>query len=144
MCINTHLIFNHKNFAKLEHLLSSLSVKPSIIAVAKTLLKPATQTSFHTNLPGYTFLSNHCINHRGGRVAFYIINNLTYIHPIDLNVMNEKIIEALYIGIKLKKKTFTCGVIYRSPFQDATLHCSFVKSIKESSNKINKSDCFPV
>ena len=56
--------------------------------------------------------------------------------------MNEKIIEALHIDIKLKEKTITCGVIYRSPFQDAKPHYSFVKSLEESINKIKRRDCF--
>ena len=106
LCINIRSIVNHKNFAKLEGLLSSLSVKPSIIAVTETWLKPA-QTGFHINLPGYTFLSNPRIYHRRGGVAFYIRNNLTYTHRMDVNVMNEKIIGALYIDIKLKEKTIT-------------------------------------
>ena len=116
MCINIRLIINHKNFTKLESLLSSLSVISSIIAVTETWLKQA-QTGFHINLPGYMFLSNPHIYHREGGVAFYISNKLTYIHQIDLDVMNEKIIEALYIDIKLKEKTITCGVIYRSLFK---------------------------
>ena len=90
--------------------MSSLSVKPNIIAVTEPGLKPA-QTGFHTNLSGCTFLSNPRIHYRGCGVAFYISNNLTYTHRIDLNNINEMLIEALYINIKLIEKTVTCGDI---------------------------------
>ena len=102
-------MISHKNFAKMEDLSSS------IIAVTETWLKPA-QTGFYTNLTGFTFFSNPRIHHRRGGVAFYIRDNLTYTQRIDLYVMNEKILEAFYIDIKLKEKTITCDVIYRSPF----------------------------
>ena len=48
----------------------------------------------------------------------------------------------LYIDIKLKVNTITCGAIYRLPFRDAKSHCSFVKSLQENLNKINKKNCF--
>ena len=32
--------------------------------------------------------------------------------------------------------------MYRSHFQDAKLHCTFVKSLEQSLNKINRKECF--
>ena len=92
--------------------------------------------------PYYTFLPNPSIYHRKDGVGFYISNNLIYTLQIDLNVMNEKIMEPLYIDINLKEKTITCGVVHRSPFQDAKSHCFFMKSLEQSLDKINIKDCF--
>ena len=111
--VNIRFLNNYKNFAKLESLISALTFKPSIIAVTKTWPKPD-QLQCHTNLSNYTFLSNPTSKYHGGAVAFCIRDDIEYTHRIDLDIMNEKIFESIFVDIKFQDKVITCGNIYRS------------------------------
>ena len=103
--VNIRSLNNYKNFAKLESLLSALTFKPSIIAVIEICLKPD-QLGPHTNLFDYTFLSNPRSKYRGGGVAFYIRVDIEYTHRIDLDIMNEKIFESIFVDIKFQDKSY--------------------------------------
>ena len=95
---NIRSLNNYKNFAKLESLKSALTFKPSIIAVTETWLEPD-QLGPHTNFSNYTFLSNPRSKYCGGGVAFYIRDDIEYTHRIDLDIMNEKIFESIFVDI---------------------------------------------
>ena len=112
--VNIRSSNNYKNLEKLESLLSALNFKPSIIAITETWLKPD-QLGPHTNLSNCTFLSNPRSKYRRGGVAFYIRDDIEYTHRIDLDIMNEKIFESVFVDIKFQDKVITCGNIYGSP-----------------------------
>ena len=69
LCLNIRSLSNLKIFSKLEGLLSSLTLAPSLIAITETWLKPNYSESI-VNLPGYSFISNPRIQTQGGGVGF--------------------------------------------------------------------------
>ena len=97
--VNIRSLNNCKNFEKLESLLSALTFKPCIIAVTETWLKPD-QLGPHTNLTNYAFLSNPRSKYLGGGVAFYNRDDIEYTHRVDLDIMNEKIFESIFVDFK--------------------------------------------
>ena len=99
LSLNIRSIINSNNFTKLESLVSSLSVQPSLIALTETWLRPNQLGSF-ANLPGYIFISNSRTKYKGGGVAFYLKDNLTYSLRLDLNIMEEKIFESIFVDIR--------------------------------------------
>ena len=103
LCLNIRSLSNLKNFSKLEGLLSSLTLAPSLIAITETWLKPNYSESI-VNLPGYSFISNPRIQTRGNGVGFYVKDNLVYSTRLDLNRMEEKSFESLFIDVKFKIK----------------------------------------
>ena len=125
LCLNIRSLSNLKNFSKLEGLLSSLTLAPSLIAVTETWLKPNYSESI-VNLPGYSFISNPRIQTQGGGVGFYVKDNLVYSTQLDLNRMEEKIFESLFIDVKFKNKNITFGCIYRAPCNDIVSNSSFL------------------
>ena len=110
LCLNIRSLSNLKNFSKFEELLSSLTLAPSLIAVTKTWLKPNYSESI-VNLPGYSFISNPRIQTQGGGVGFYVKDNIVYSTRLDLNKMEEKFFESLFIDLKFNPAisgTFLC------------------------------------
>ena len=69
--INIRSIKNSKNFTKFEAFLSSLSVKPMIIALNETWISDNTKGAFR-KIRGYEFVDNNRAKHEGGGVAFYV------------------------------------------------------------------------
>ena len=132
---NIRSLNNYKNFAKLESLLSALTFTPSIIAVTEIWLKPD-QLGPHTNLSNYTFLSNPRSKYRGGGVAFYIRDDIEFTHRIDLDIMNEKIFESIFVDIKFQDKVITCGNIYHSPCNNGNAQKMFFVDLDNILRKI--------
>ena len=139
--VNIRSLNNYKNFSKLESLLSALTFTPSIIAVTETWLKPD-QLGPHTNLSNYTFLSNPRSKYRGGGVAFYIRDGIEFTHRIDLDIMNEKIFESIFVDIKFQDKVITCGNIYHSPCNNGNAQKMFLADLDNILRKINKRESF--
>ena len=118
LCFNIKSLSNPLNFSKLEGLLSSLTLAPSLIAVTETWLKPNYSESI-INLPGYSSIPNPRIQTQGGGVGFYVKENLFYstrreIDLIDLNRMEEKFFESFFVDVKFKNKTITFRCILRN------------------------------
>ena len=134
-------INNSLNFSKLESLIYSLQIKPCIIPLTETWLKP-NQPGMHINLVDYTFVSNSRLQFKGGGVGMYINNILNFIVRDDLNIMDEKIFESLFIEVEYNKSIIICGVIYRAPFNDSKNHKLFIKHLTEVINKIKNKPCF--
>ena len=103
----------------------SLTLASSFIAVAETWLKPNYSQSI-INLSGYSIISNPRIQPHGGNVGFYVKKILVYLTRLDLNRMEEKLFESLFIDVKLKNKTITFGCICRAPCNDILSHSSFL------------------
>jgi len=89
----------------------------------------------HINLVDYTFISNSRLKCRGGGVGMYINNLLSFTVRDDLNIMDEKIFESLFIEVEYNKCTIICGVIYRAPINDSKNHKLFIKHLTEILNK---------
>ena len=68
--------------------------------------------------------------------------NLFYSTRLDLNKMEEKIFESLFIDVKFKNKTITFGCIYRSPCNNIISHSSFLDILNNTLKRIKKRDCF--
>ena len=141
LCLNIRSLSNLKNFSKLHGLLSSLTLAPSLIAVTETWLKPNYSESI-INFPGYSFISNPRIQTQGGGVGFYVKENLVYSTRLDLNRMEEKKFESLFIDAKFKNKTITFGCIYGAPCNDIISHFSFLDILNNTLKCIKKRDCF--
>ena len=114
LCINARSIVNPVNFTKSEGLITLLDYKPDVIGVTETWEQPNSFGQYKC-LPGYTFVSNGRINHRGGGVGMYVKNSLNFYVCNDQSVMDEKIFESIFINIQFLNKEITCGTIYRSP-----------------------------
>ena len=114
LCINARSIVNPVNFTRIEGLITLLDYKPDVIGVTKTWEQPNSFGQYKC-LPGYTFVSNGRINHRGGGVGMYVKNSLNFYVCNDLSVMDKKIFESIFINIQFLNKEITCGTIYKSP-----------------------------
>ena len=117
--------------------MSTLTLAPSLIAVTETWLKPNYLESL-VNLPGYLFISNLRIQTQGGGVGFYAKENLIYLARLDLNRMEEKNFEFLFINVKFKYKTITFGCIYRASCNDIVPNSSFLDILNNTLKRIKK------
>ena len=113
LCTNARSIVNPVNFTKIG-LITMLDYKPDVIGVTETWEQPNSFAQYKC-LPGYTFVFNGRINHRGGGVGMYVKNSLNFCVFDNRSVMDEKIFESIFINIQFLNKEITCGTIYRSP-----------------------------
>jgi len=131
-----------QNFNKLEAFLENLEVKPDIISISETWIKPSFAGPFN-NLKGYHFVSNCRQNHTGGGVAFYVKHCIPFNVCTDLTIMNEKIFESLFINIRIGKENILCWTIYRAPLKDSSSNQQFLNTLKECLNAIDtRSKCY--
>ena len=57
--------------------------------------------------------------------------------------MHEKLYESIFIKLELKKETFTCGTIYRSPNYNKEFNQFFINELKKAFGHIKSGDkCF--
>ena len=136
LAVNIRSIANINNFTKLEALVFSLHIKPDVIAVTETWIKPLHSGPFQ-NLLGYKLISNCRQKYIGGGVAFYVKDNIEYTICDDLTIMNEKIFESVFLNIKNKNDVITCGAIYRSPLNDAESNQTFRLTLQKCLKSIN-------
>ena len=66
---------------------------------------------------------------------------MVYSRRTDLEIMNEKVIEAIFVDIMFKNKTITCGNIYHSPSKDANAQSLFQSILENILHKISKREC---
>ena len=135
ICINMRSLINPNNFTKFECLISALDFSPHITAVNETWEKP-NSTGQYKNLKNYIYLSNPRKNNKGGGVALYIKKNLIFDIRSDLNIMDEKIFESIFIDIYFDHKVVTCGTIYRSPKKDTKSLNKFFEYLNFVFNKL--------
>ena len=128
-------LINPNNFTKFECLISALDFSPHIIAVNETWEKP-NSTGQYKNLKNYIYLSNPRKNNKGGGVALYIKKNLIFDIRSDLNIMDEKIFESIFIDIYFDHEVVTCGTIYRSPKKDTKSLNKFFEYLNFVFNKL--------
>ena len=143
LCINARSIVIPVNFTKIEGLITLLDYKPDVIGVTETWEQPNSFGQYKC-LPGYTFVSNGKIYHRGGGVGMYVKNSLSFYVCNDLSVMDEKIFESIFINIQFLNKKITCGTIYRSPQHNKEAFSQFFCHFKNTLTSLDKSKnkCF--
>ena len=105
------------NQLELKMLLNTLKNKNfnvDAVLLSKTFLTDKTLKL--VNLEGYTLLTNHRKEHKGGGMAILVRSGVNYQQRKDLEVMVEKEVESCYIEIKTKLgKKIIVGSLYRSP-----------------------------
>ena len=69
---------------------------------------------------------------------------MVYSRRTDLEIMNEKVIEAIFVDIMFKNKTITCGNIYHSPSKDANAQSLFQSILENTLHKIKQKGMFIV
>ena len=129
------------NFDKLQSLLANMKLKPHILSINETWLKNNQKGEFN-NLSNYVFISNNRTHSRGGGVALYVDDTLSFSVRDDISIMKEKICETLFIDVHFnKQETVTIGTIYRSPLNNNISHSNFadsltslLKTVKSSKN----------
>ena len=83
-------------FNKLQSLLANMKLKPHIISINENWLNNNQKDEFN-NLSNYVFISNNRIHSRGGGVAFYVDETLSFSVPDDTSIRKEKICETPFI-----------------------------------------------
>ena len=141
LSLNVQLLNNIHNFLKLESFLHSINVQPSILAITETWLKK-NQTSPHTNLCNYTFVSNSRSQSRGEGVGLYVNCSLNFTMRSDLTIMHEKNFVSLFIEIESSNSTMICGVIYRPPSKNSKSHALFFEHLINIIKSIKNKPCF--
>ena len=141
LSINVRSIVNRDHFTKFEALLDSLPNKPMVIGLTETWVTDDSTTGPFLNLPGYhPFIQNHRHRFGGGGVGFYISEHLHYSVIDDMNIMEEKLFESLFVSVDINGKDVICGTIYRK--SQNTGHDFFITNIKrvlKKCEKMNKS-----
>ena len=100
-------------------MLSSLLIKPTVVALSETWLSPGDENYY--NLPGYSFISSPRLDKRGGGVGLYISNSVTFSVCTKLTntEMLKDVCEHLTVEINLTiKHKILLSSIYRPPGQD--------------------------
>ena len=69
----------------------------------------------YNNLDGYSFISNHRLNRTWGGVGFYVENGTKFTIDSELSVVNEGIIESLFIETTSNNKRTYIRILYRTP-----------------------------
>ena len=85
---------------KLRQLLQVMSNKNSgvdVLLLCKTFLTTGTEKL--VNILGYSLVTNNRKNHKGGGVAILVKDRITFKKRPDLNCMNEKELENVYVNI---------------------------------------------
>ena len=113
LSINVRSIVNREHFTKFEALLDSLPIKPLVIGLTETWVTDSTQGPF-LNLPGYhPFIQNHRHRFGGGGVGFYISEHLHFSVIDDMNIMEEKLFESLFVSVEVNGKDAVCRTIQK-------------------------------
>jgi len=94
--------------------------------------------SIYISLQGYVYISNPTLISKGGGVAMYIKNNITYQLYTELTVMNEKQFESIFVILKLDAVEVVCGTIYRSPIHMSSSFNIFLDSLNKSLAALKK------
>ena len=92
------------------------------------------QTHQFINLPGYTLISNECVNRRGGGTGILVREEILYKVKEDLCPFEEGEIEATFIEIIAKnRKPIVVGSLYKPQNSHPK---AFTSSLNETIAKI--------
>jgi hypothetical protein len=103
-----------KNLDNLIVYLSGLKHKFSVLAISETWA--TADNKFLKKIPGYNCVMKNRVGCRGGGVALYVINTLSFVERSDLNDKANSNFECVFIEIR--DANFGCktvGAVYRPP-----------------------------
>ena len=113
--MNIRGLISHK--ADLHQLLNTLKLKNStvdVVLLCETFLNEITVKQVH--IPGYTLISNHRRQHKGGSTAILVREGITFVRKPELDTFTEKHVESAFIDILTKShKHIVIGSMYRPP-----------------------------
>ncbi|XP_071943453.1 uncharacterized protein [Antedon mediterranea] len=123
-------------FDDILNLINSINHSFSIIALEETWISPNSTTSLY-EIPKYTFIHKDRIGRRGGGVALYLSETLSYEMRNDLaSILTEG--ESIFIDVKIENKTISYGVIYRPPDTNVQTFNNQLSIVMQMINKENK------
>jgi hypothetical protein len=129
----------HKNFDRVKCLLSNFTILPTAITIVETWLNNCQELYY--SIPGYNLISAPRLLKRGGGVAIYVKNGLSYHVRDDIQLGQTKTFEHLVVEISsFNYRSVVISFIYKPPNSNFTLFISefekFVTKIT-SNNKVN-------
>ena len=109
-----------KNITSLLMYLNSLNHMFSVIAVTETWGTPDNESFLH--LPGYNRVLRHRCQGRGGGVAIFVLNVLSFCERNDLNSLASDNCECLFVELTDQSiGSKVVGVVYRPPDSDLNI-----------------------
>ena len=113
--LNIRGLISHKT--DLHQLLNTLKLKNStvdVVLLCETFLNEITVKQVH--IPGYTLISNHRRQHKGGGTAILVREGITFARKPELDTFTEKHVESVFIEILTKShKHIVIGSMYQPP-----------------------------
>ena len=92
---------------------------PTIILLCETFLNKNTVNLCKIKL--YDLITKHRGTRKGGGIAIYVHESVSYTRRVDLEFDIDKIVESLFIEITSNNKTIVIGELYCVPNSDAAL-----------------------
>ena len=132
--LNIRGLISHKT--DLHQLLNTLKLKNStvdVVLLCETFLNGTTVKQVH--IPGYTLISNHRRQYKGGGTAILVREGITFTRKSELDTFIEKHVESVFIEILTKShKHIIIGSMYRPPNNTDD---SFLESILKLRHKLS-------
>ena len=92
---------------------------PTVILLCETFLNKNTVNL--CKIKSYDLITKHRGTQKGGGIAIYVHESVSYTRRADLEFDIDKIVESLFIEITSNNKTIVIGELYRIPNSDAAL-----------------------
>ena len=109
---NIRSILAHQTeLCQLLQMMANKNSSVDILLLCETFL--TTKTENLVNIPGYKLIANSRKNHKGGGVAILIKEGISYKKQADLNSLNGKELESVYVDITTRGgKLIRVGSLY--------------------------------
>ena len=126
-----------RNFDNVQLLLDSLDCTFSVVGVSETWLHSNSPPLY--DIPNYSLIRSDRLEGRGGGVAFYVNNALSFKLRSDLSLRNDSA-ELLSIEIDscLSGKNDVICIIYRPPSKDKKMFLDDLDNLLHDLNQENK------
>lgn len=122
---------------RFNHLLDTLKQPFSIINLTETWLNEH-KGGENFGLTNYNFVCSNRINKRGGGLRIYVSNDFNFKRRPDLDIIEDEIIETLFIEIiSTSRKNIIVGTVYRPPNGNFDM---FENKLNEILTKVDKSN----
>ena len=135
--INLNIRSLANKFDTFKNLLDTLKQRFSIISLTETWLNEHKSVE-NFGLTDYYFVCSNRINRRGGGLGIYVSNNFNFKRRPDLDIIEDGIIETLFIEIiSTSGKNIIVGTVYRPPSGNFDM---FENKFNEILTKVDKSN----
>ena len=132
--INLNIRSLANKFDTFKNLLDTLKQRFSIISLTETWLNEYKSVE-NFGSTDYYFVCSNRINRRGGGLGIYISNNFNFKRRSDLDIIEDGIIETLFISTS--GKNIIVGTVYRPPSGNFDM---FENKFNEILTKVDKSN----